>query len=140
MGPTLQWLLRRTCKGVDSEDDYFSPKAHPTAFRGDNLDTERLVEKAHALLPEQIPPFVALNLINSRVHTLHYPMPGRDYPDAAPEALYFTSSACCFVLRAPEGSRPVLFRASAEGVSATGPASFTWRVVHGDASAVTITA
>ncbi|MBQ6338496.1 MAG: hypothetical protein IJI36_05055 [Kiritimatiellae bacterium] len=140
MGPTLQWLLRRTYKGVDSEDDYLSPKAHPTAFKGNDLDTVRLVQKAHALLPEQIPPLVAVDLINSRVNTIPYPVPGRDYPDVAPEILYFTSSAACIVLRAPEGTRPFLFRARIDGAPATGPASFTWRVVHGDASAVTIKA
>ena len=140
MGPTLQWLLRRTYKGVDSEDDYLSPKAHPTAFKGNDLDTVRLVQKAHALLSEQIPPLVAIDLINSRVHTIPYPIPGRDYPDVAPEILYFTSSAACIVLRAPEGMRPFLFRARIDGAPATGPASFTWRVVHGDASAVTIKA
>ena len=140
MGPTLQWLLRRTYKGVDSEDDYLSPKAHPTAFKGNDLDTVRLVQKAHALLPEQIPPLVAVDLINSRVNTIPYPVPGRDYPDVAPEILYFTSSAACIVLRAPEGMRPFLFRARIDGAPATSPASFTWRVVHGDASAVTIKA
>jgi hypothetical protein len=140
MGPTLQWLLRRTCKGVDSEGDYLSPKAHPTAFRGDNLDTVRLVKKAHALLPEQVPPFAALDLINSRANPIPYPVAGRDYPDAAPEVLYATSSAICLVLRAPAGTRPFLFRAHAEGTPGTSPASFTWRVVHGDASAVTIKA
>jgi hypothetical protein len=140
MGPTLQWLLRRTYKGVDSEDDYLSPKAHPTAFKGNDIDTVRLVQKAHALLPEQIPPLVAIDLINSRVHTIPYPVPGRDYPDVAPEILYFTSSAACIVLRAPEGMRPFLFRARIDGAPATGPASFTWHVVHGDASAVTIKA
>ncbi len=140
MGPTLQWLLRRTCKGVDSEGDYLSPKAHPTAFRGDALDTVRLVKKAHALLPEQVPPFAALDLINSRANPIPYPVPGRDYPDAAPEVLYATSSAICLVLRAPAGTRPFLFRAHAEGTPGTSSASFTWRVVHGDASAVTIKA
>ena len=140
MGPTLQWLLRRTYKGVDSGDDYLSPKAHPTAFEGGNIDTVRLVQKAHALLPEQIPPLVAIDLINSRVNTIPYPVPGRDYPDVAPEILYFTSSAACIVLRAPEGMRPFLFRARIDGAPVTSPASFTWRVVHGDASAVTIKA
>ena len=125
MGSTLQWLLRRTYKGVDTEDDYLSPKAHPTAFKGNGLDTVRLVQKAHALLPEQIPPLVGIDLINSRTHTIHYPVPGRDYPDVAPEILYFTSSACCIVLRAPAGTRPFLFRARAEGAPATSHVSCT---------------
>ena len=136
MGPTLQWLMRRSQKGVETEDDYLSPKAHPTAFAAARLDRVRLVEKAHALLPEQIPPFAALNLINSRANPLHYPIPGRDFPDTVPEILCNTPSAICLVLRAPEGIRQFMFRAHAEGTPQSAATVFTWRVVHGDASAV----
>ena len=140
MGPTLQWLMRRTQRGVKTEDDYLSHKAHPTAFSGSRLDRVRLVEKAHALQPEQIPPFAALSVINSRARPLHYPVPGRDYPDTASEILCNTPSAICLVLRAPEGIRPFLFRAHAEGISQSATPTFAWRVVHGDASAVKIEA
>ena len=138
MGPTLQWLLRRTRRNIDTEADYLMPQAHPTAFTARSLDTLRLVEKAHALRPEQVPPVALLNIVNSRLHPVYYPVPGRDYPDVALEVLYSTSSAICFVLRALEGERTFLFRARAGG--ADGTASFTWRVVHGDASAVKIQA
>lgn len=136
MGPTLQWLMRRSQRGVKTEDDYLSSKAHPTAFSGSRLDRVRLVERAHALQPEQIPPLAALSFINSRACPLHYPIPGRDYPDTALELLYNTPSAICFVLRAPEGIRPFLFRAHAEGIPQSATPTFVWRVVHGDASAV----
>jgi len=138
VGPTMQWLLRRTRKGIQTEEDYLSPKAHPTAFAGSSLDTERLVETAHALRPDQIPPVVSLNLINSRKNPIRYPAPVKDYPDAISEVLYSTSSAICLVLRAVEGERTFLFHARADGVDA--PSTFTWRVVHGDASAVKIIA
>lgn len=138
MGPTLQWLLRRTRRNIDSEADYLSPLAHPTAFESRSLDTMRLVEKAHSLRPEQIPPVALLNIINSRLQPIRYPVAGRDYPDTAPEILYATTSAICVVLRALEGERTFLFRARAFGTD--GNASFTWRVVHGDASAVKIQA
>jgi len=140
MGPTLQWLMRRTQRGVQTEDDYLSHKAHPTAFSGSHLDSVRLVEKAHALQPEQVPPFAALSVINSRGNPLHYPLPGRDYPDTASEILYNTPSAICFVLRAPDGIRPFLFRAHAEGIPQSSTPTFAWRVVHGDATAVKIEA
>ena len=141
MGPTLQWLIRSTYKGVATEEDYLSSLAHPTVFEGFNLDPLRLVEKAHALRPEQIPPVVSLNIVNSRTNPLHYPVAGRDYPDTVAEVLYATSSAICIVLRAPAGSRTFLFHARADGLSAPDDsASFTWRVVHGDISAVRIQA
>ena len=138
MGPTLQWLLRRTRRGVETEDDYLSPQAHPTAFDAPRLDTVRIAEKAHALQPEQIPPVVSLSIINSRAHPIRYPVAGRDYPDTISEILYATPSAICFVLRAPDGIRPFLLHARADGAHESKPATFAWRVVHGDASAVKI--
>ncbi len=137
MGPTLQWLLRRTRQGVKSESDYLSARAHPTAFNANRLDVAALVEKAHALQPADIPPAVNLSLINSRIFPIRFPVAGVDYPDTVQELLFATSSAIAFVLRAPAGERTFLFRAQ------TSPeedpdATFTWRVVHGDASAVKI--
>lgn len=138
LGPTMQWLMRRTRKGVNTEEDYLSTKAHPTAFDGASLDAVRLVETAHALRPDQIPPVASLSLINSRRNPIRYPAPVRDYPDAITEVLYSTSSAICIVLRAVEGKRTFLFHARTDGKNDSD--SFTWRVVHGDSSAVKIVA
>lgn len=139
MAPTLQWLLRSTRKCVRGESDYLSPKAHPTAFDAGNIDLVRIVEKAHALRPEQIPPSVALALVNSRTFPVKYPMPGRDYPDSVIEALYQTASSTAIILRAPEAVRTFLVQARTFP-EVDPSAEFTWRVVHGDASAVKITA
>ncbi len=137
MGPTLQWLLRRTRQGVKSENDYLSPRAHPTAFNAKQLDVVTLVEKAHALRPENIPPAVNLSVINSRIFPIRFPVAGIDYPDTVQELLFATSSAVAFVLRAPDGERTFLFQAKTFPESDPA-ATFTWRVVHGDAAAVKI--
>ena len=55
-GPLMQWLFRRTRKGVETESDYLSPKAHPTAFDRATLHAERIVQLAHSLAPETLPP------------------------------------------------------------------------------------
>ena len=55
-GPLMQYLLRRTRKGVESEDDYLSEKAHPTAFDRATLDAERVVRLARGLEPKAVPP------------------------------------------------------------------------------------
>lgn len=57
-GPTMQYLFRRTRKGVESESDYFSSKAHPTAFDRATLDAVRIAQLAHGLTPASIPPAV----------------------------------------------------------------------------------
>lgn len=139
LGPTLQWLLRRTQTGVRGEDAYLSPRAHPTAFSAKRLDVVRLVEKAHALRPENVPPAVSLALVNSRLFPIRFPAPGVDYPDTVSELLFATPSAISLVLRAPEGVRTFLVRA--QTFPEPDPhAVYTWRVVHGDPAAVTISA
>ena len=55
-GPLMQWLCRQTRKGVETEADYLSPKAHPTAFDRATLDAERMAQMAHGLTPEALPP------------------------------------------------------------------------------------
>lgn len=139
MAPTLQWLLRRTQKGIGSEDDYLSPSAHPTAFDAKRLDPAELVKRAHELKMEEIPPAVSLSLINSRLYPIKFPVPGRDYPDTLFELLFATPSAISMILRAPEGERTYLLRA--QTFPENDPtATFAWRVVHGPADAVKISA
>lgn len=137
MGPTIQWLLRRTQKGVRSEEDYLAPGAHPAAFNAARLDSAALVEKAHALTPADIPPAVSLALVNSRLFPVKYPEAGRDYPDLVGEVLMAVPSALALVLRAPDGVRTFLVRAQGFP-EADEETVFAWRVVNGPASAVTI--
>ena len=137
MAPTLQWIIRRTQKGVRSESDYLSPKAHPVVFDAKALDTLDTVKFAHGLHPEQIPPVAALALVNSRMFPIRLPLPVRDYPDPNGEILLATSTAIGFVLRGLEAERTFLVQARPypERDPTT---TFAWRVVGGDASAVKI--
>ena len=137
MGPTLQWLLRRTQSGVKSESDYLSPRAHPTAFSAKRLNPVALVEMAHSLTPGRIPPAVSLAMINSRTFPIRFPVPVEDYPDTLSEVLINTSSAIGIVLRGTDAERTFLFRA--QPYPEQDPlATYTWRVVHGDPSRVKI--
>jgi len=137
LGPTLQWLFRRTRPGVDSEELYLSGSAHPTAFAPYDLDPVAMVKRAHGLKPGDVPPAVDVTLVNSKLFPVKYPVPLRDFPDPAGEILYATPSAVCFVLRALEGVRTFLFHAEA-APERDPSAVFAWRVVRGDASAVKI--
>ena len=137
MGPTLQWLLRRTQVGVKSESDYLRAGSHPAAFSSKRLNAVALVEMAHALQPADIPPAASLQMINSRTFPIRFPVPGEDYPDNLSEVLFNTSSAIGIVLRGTEGERTFLFRA--QPFPEQDPhVTYTWRVVNGDAGAVKI--
>lgn len=134
-GPTFQWLFRRSLLGVSTERDYLSERAHPTVFEEKRLDAKAMVDRAAALDPGGVPPAVALALINCREKPVKYPVPLVDYPDTAGELLSSTPSSIALVLRAPEGVRTFLCKATVwpeKDPSAT----FAWRVVHGDAGCV----
>ena len=49
LAPTVQTILRKSLKGVANEDDYLTPKAHPTAFPQKGLDLARLKSMSAAL-------------------------------------------------------------------------------------------
>ena len=137
LAPTLQWLLRRTQKGINTEEDYLSPSAHPSAFDAKRLDAIELVKRAHELKMEEVPPTVSLALINSRLYPIRFPEPGRDYPDTLSELLFATPSAISMILRAPDGERTFLLRA--QTFPEPDPsATFAWRVVNGPADSVKI--
>ena len=55
-GPLMQYLFRRTRKGVEMEADYLSSVAHPTAFDRETLDATKVAQLAHRLTPEMVPP------------------------------------------------------------------------------------
>ena len=137
LGPTLQWLLRRTHPGVTDEAAYLSSVAHPVAFTKKDIDMKELVTRAHNLLPGEIPPAVSLQLVNSRLFPIRFPQAGRDYPDVHSEFLVTTPSVVSIILRGPDAKRSFIIQAQ------TAPrrddaATFAWRVVNGDASAVKV--
>ena len=55
-GPLMQYLFRRSRKGVECEADYLSEKAHPTAFDRASLDAAKVAALAHDLTVESVPP------------------------------------------------------------------------------------
>ena len=135
--PTLQWLFRRSRPGVKSDDDYLTAKAHPTAFGKNDLDVERLVELSHSLRPADIPPAVALAIVNSSRFPVKYPRPEVDYPDVVAEFISVTPFSISMVMRDAQAKRTVLVKA-ASFPRDNRDATFSWAVVHGDPGAVKI--
>lgn len=137
MGPTIQWILRRTRRGIAAEQDYLTPKAHPVVFDVRDLDVLSTVKFAHALHPEHIPPAATLTLVNSKIFPVRLPLPVRDYPDPNGEILFATPTAIAFALRGLEAERTFLVQAHA--FPERDPSvKFAWQVVGGDIKAVKI--
>ena len=121
LAPTIQTLIRKSLKGVMSEADYLTARAHPTALPPDGCETNRLADTARRLTPEAVPPLVPVAVAAEE--------PAQKA--AQPELTYATAFAWAYVLRANDERRTFL-------VSARGAQEFAFVQTHGAASAATI--
>jgi len=118
LAPTIQTLIRKSLKGVDSESDYLTSKAHPTALPPDGLDMDRLKASAAAMKPSAVPPLAVVVV---------KPRPIKE-ETIWPELTYATGFAWAYVLRAEEPTRSF-------AVSAKGAGDYMFSVVHDDLGA-----
>ena len=129
--PALSMLFRASQKTLRDRRDYLTGRAHPAVFDGNRLDTARLVEAAHALTTNDLPPLV---LIDVRRET---PMrAGLDFFDVADsEQLFDTPVAVARVFRGIARTRTYEIHAQC----ARSDARIHWVVLHGDPAKVTFT-
>lgn len=121
LAPTIQSLIRKSLKGVSSEDDYLTAKAHPTALPPKGVDLVRLKALAAALTPAAIPPLAVISVKPDSVES----------KSPWPELTYGTAFAWAFVLRADADVRTF-------DVSARGASYFKFVQTHGQGVDVTI--
>lgn len=134
VAPTLQRLLRRTLRGVESEADYLTAAAHPVAFDGARIDEVRLVKAAQALELGDIPPMVRLAVLRESPA-----LDGRDHFSAGKgEALFDTPGAIARVHRRAAGTRRITLSARQTRPLGQAPLRFVWRVLRGDAERIEI--
>lgn len=130
----VQMLLRRSQKSVQSEDDYYSGKAHPVVFRSSELDPLRMVQMAHDLSVETLPAMARIQVVEEDLG-----VPGRDYfhPNAA-EILFDTPAAVARIYRTTAFQRRMVVDAGIS-VDVNGrPLTFRWVVLQGDPEKVQI--
>ena len=92
LAPTVQALVRKSLKGVESESDYLLQKAHPTAFPKDGLVLARLKALAASIGATNIPPVAPISAVVAG-------KPEKPVPPGPPEITYITPFAWAFVLR-----------------------------------------
>jgi hypothetical protein len=131
--PTVQMILRRSNLPVKTDEDYLSGIAHPTVFDGKQLDPLRMIELAHSLQLDSLPPVVMI-----RVEAEDRPVVGRDYFDVGEREKLFDSPMCIArVWRSTQHQRKYTLRA--QGIDANGQAlTYHWKVLRGDASKIQI--
>lgn len=131
--PAVQYVFRRCNKPVKTDDDYLSGVAHPTVFDSNNLDVLRMIEMAHSVTPESLPPIALL-----AVESEDKPIVGRDYFDVGErERLFDTPFSVARVWRSTQQKRK--YKLSAKGADLNNKAlTYHWKVLRGDASKIEI--
>ncbi len=76
--PTLQAIFRQSNQMVVKELDYFSGVAHPVVFDSTTLNELKMVQRAHDMTPEKIPPLVQISVAEETTFAS-----GKDYFEPA---------------------------------------------------------
>lgn len=125
--PTMQMIFRGSNRNVADDSDYLSGKAHPTVFDALQLDAKRMVEKAHAILPGQLPPLVQLTVIEED-----------ESPGTPGEILFSTPQALARVFRTHRYSRRMTVSAEQSLCPQGSDLTYEWVVLRGDENRIRI--
>ena len=115
LAPTVQAIVRKSIKGVKSEEDYLTALAHPTAMPPAGLDQKRMKQLAAGLKADEIPPLARIAAVAPEQV---------DYRGKFPELTYTSPFAWAFVLRAAAPRRSFI-------VKVDGGDEYAFSVVHG---------
>mgnify|MGYP002623327704 CR=1 FL=1 len=127
--PAMQMIFRRNYGGLD-ESGYLTGSAHPSVFQGDKIGLLGMVEMAHAMTLESLPPLVSL-----QVESESPAQPGVDFfsGPGMSEKLFDTPFAIARVFRAKDYYREMVLRAAT-----TPDSTLHWRVLRGDEKRIQI--
>ena len=134
LAPTLQQILRSSNKVVRHPDDYLTGVAHPSVFEGSEIDAMKMVEAAHALTMESIPPVVRI-----RVEQQDRAFVGRDYFEVSDrEHLFDSPCAIARIGRSTQYRRHMVVSARDSIDLEKHPLKFRWVILRGDESRITV--
>ncbi len=132
--PTVQMILRTTSKHLADPKEYLSGKAHPTVFVGRNVDALKMVQMAHGIQLNDIPPILQLKVVKEDV-----PVNGRDYSGPRrSEKLADTPAVIARIVRGTSYWRKMTVSAEASVDINKRPLTFHWVVLRGDAAQIKI--
>ena len=133
--PTLQAIFRMSNKQVAKPEDYLTGKAHLAVFDGNQVDALKMVNLAHDIDLQHIPPLAQIKLVEA-----DDAKPGRDYFDPYPsEALGTTPSVIARIFRGRSGVQRLVVSAESS-VDANGlPLTYHWVVLRGEPGKIKIT-
>ncbi|MFV0473758.1 MAG: hypothetical protein ACK5MQ_06055 [Pikeienuella sp.] len=137
IAPTAQMIFRRGQQDIETDEDYLSPRAHPSVFDPARSQVGRMIAMANALELKEIPPVVRLQVEREGQTGAVPGLLGADGP--ADERLFDTPSAIARVWRGAGHERRYLVGTPDVKDPNGRPLRFFWIVTQGDAANVSIT-
>lgn len=133
--PTVQMILRYTNKHLTDPKEYLTGKAHPPVFEGSWVNDLKMIQMAHDMKVDSIPPMIQLKVVEE-----DKPESGRDYfePGALTELLGDTPAAIGRVVRGGSYVRRMIVSAEESFDANKQPLKYHWVVLRGDAERIQI--
>jgi len=134
--PTVQMILRMCYKQVAKPEDYLTGKAHPTVFEGPEVNALKMVQMAHEMQRDNVPPMAQLAAFEEDLA-----LNGQDYFEApgVSERLFDTPCVIARIHRSTRHTRRMIVSAKASFDANKRPLTFHWVVLRGDAARIRIT-
>ena len=124
--PTVQMILRRSNTMITTPGDYLTDMAHPTVFDAKQLDIRKMIEMAHAITRECLPPLVTL-------HVASEDNPGQEANEThESEVLVDTPGAIARIWRGTGYFRRMVVSAEGSRDLSGFPLTYYWKVLRGD--------
>jgi hypothetical protein len=136
IAPTLQQILRSHYGPAGQPFDYLSGRSHPTVFEAGFLDETAMVQAAHDMEIETLPPLMHLSVIREDSATA-----GIDYFEPEhlrSETLFDTNSAIARIYRTRAGTRSITVSARQSIDINNHELTYHWALLRGDPERVRI--
>jgi len=130
LSPTLQSIFRHANRQVKTDADYYTGTAHPPVFDSSQIDEEKMIGAAHAMLPAAIPPVALLRVLEETPWT-----PGQHYFEADPAPAYKVSDSPVSIARIFRGNTDTydIIVSAEKSVEVSGrPIQLRWHLLQGD--------
>lgn len=132
--PTVQMIFRISNKHLAMSGEYLTGKAHPTVFEGSWVDEQKMLQVAHSITLDNIPPAARLTVKEEDL-----PVPGRDYFDIhTTERLADTPAVIARIWRGVQGKRRMVLSAEDSADVNKRPLTYRWSILRGDESKIQI--
>jgi hypothetical protein len=133
--PTVQMILRASNRHLKEPAEYLTGKAHPSVFEGSWVDDLKMIQQAHDIRLEDIPPMVQLKVVEE-----DHPVVGRDFFETGgTEKLADTPCVIARILRGKAQKRRIIVSAEESRDVNKKPLKYHWVVLRGDAKRIHIT-